>query len=456
MFGRRIVFLVTLSLYAVFQIQGALCQNVATLLSCRLLTGIFGSSPLTNAGGTVSDIWSVRERGLASAIYATVPFLGPVIGPIVGGFVAENPRLGWHFTFWLMFIFSSMTLIAGYFLTPETYAPVLLRRRAAKLAKASNGTVHYISLHDSVNQSKTFSQVMRTNLRRPFIFLFTEPIVLVLAIYVSIVYGTLYALFSGFPIVFQDHRHFTPGTGGLAFLGVGLGIALGTASQSIQNRIYWRIMDQSKSGRAPPEARLHMATLGAVLAPVGLWWFAWTSSPSVHWIVPILAGVPFGMGVAQILQSLTTYLMDTYGIFFASAIAATIVLRSTCGAIFPIFAPLMFDALGDQWAMSVFAALSTVCAPIPFLLWKYGWWLRRRSRCAYKEFTDQADSIQSSSTVVSSQMEQTICERKIPISASGMPTPTLPPHSGSGLPGVSMHRKTLTIESAMSSQTSSS
>ena len=75
------------------------------------------------------------------------------------------------------------------------------------------------------------------------------------------------------------------------------------------------------------------------------------------------------MGVAQILQSITTYLMDTYGIFFASAIAATVVLRSTCGAVFPLFAPTIFNALGDQWAMSVFAALSTVCAPIPLLLW---------------------------------------------------------------------------------------
>jgi len=76
-------------------VQGALSHNLATLLSCRLLTGIFGSSreffflqvqkylkahdfpALTNAGGAISDIWSFRERGLASAIYATVPFLGP-------------------------------------------------------------------------------------------------------------------------------------------------------------------------------------------------------------------------------------------------------------------------------------------------------------------------------------------------------------------------------------------
>lgn len=86
------------------------------------------------------------------------------------------------------------------------------------------------------------------------VFLVMEPIVLLLAIYVAIVYGTLYALFSGFPIVFQQHRHFSPGEGGLAFVGVGLGITLGTASQSIQNRIYWKIMDKSESGHAPPEA----------------------------------------------------------------------------------------------------------------------------------------------------------------------------------------------------------
>jgi MFS family permease len=133
-----------MSLYTAFQLQGALAPNISDLLACRLLTGIFGSSrkclsyeesrflvpispllALTNAGGTVTDIWSFKERGLASAIYATVPFLGPgkpsqmrsqikykhphtVIGPIVGGFVVQNIHLNWRFNFWLMFIFSAI------------------------------------------------------------------------------------------------------------------------------------------------------------------------------------------------------------------------------------------------------------------------------------------------------------------------------------------------------------
>jgi hypothetical protein len=61
--------------------------------------------------------------------------------------------------------------------------------------------------------------------------------------------------------------------------------------------------------------------------------------------------------------------MDTYNVYFASAVAATVVMRSCCGAAFPLFSPSMFNALGDQWAMSVFAILSTICMPIPVLFW---------------------------------------------------------------------------------------
>ncbi|KAF5324914.1 hypothetical protein D9611_004377 [Ephemerocybe angulata] len=404
MYGRRAVFLATGFLYSAFQLQGALSRNVATLLSCRLLTGIFGASPLTNAGGTITDIFNFRERGLASAIYATVPFLGPVIGPIVGGFVAENPHLGWHFNFWLMFMFSLVSLIGGYLFAPETYAPVLLRRRAQQLSLASKDSdAHFVSLHDR-NEPKSLSQVIQKNLSRPFVFIVTEPIVLAAAVYASIMHGTLYALFSGFPIIFQQHRGFTPGQSGLAFVGVGFGIMLGTASQTIQNKIYWRVMEQSESGRAPPEARLHMAILGSFLAPIGLWWFAWTSMPSVHWAVPIVAGIPFGIGIAQILQSLTTYLMDTYTIYFASAISATVVLRSICGAVFPLFCPPLFRAVGDQWAMSFFACFATACVPIPLLFWKYGPWIRDKSIYAYNE---KSSTARSTTTAFSSRTDST-------------------------------------------------
>ena len=84
-------------------------------------------------------------------------------------------------------------------------------------------------------------------------FLFTEPIVLLLAIYIAIAYATLYAFFAAYPIVFQQRRGFSEGEGGLAFLGIGVGNLIGLSLAPIQNRLYWRAMDRN-GGRTVPEA----------------------------------------------------------------------------------------------------------------------------------------------------------------------------------------------------------
>ncbi|EKM55718.1 uncharacterized protein PHACADRAFT_256541 [Phanerochaete carnosa HHB-10118-sp] len=383
LYGRRMIFLSTYSIYTLFHLGGALGHNTATILSTRLLAGIFGSSPLTNASGVLADMWVPRDRGVVSAIYATAPFMGPVIGPIVGGWIVQT-RLGWRFNFWLMFIFSVLSLVLGYFVMSETYAPALLRRRARKLSAASGQC--YVSTFDT-GRKMLLWQKLRLNLKRPFIFLFTEPIVLLFALYVSIVYATLYAFFAAFPIVFQDVRGFSPGEGGLAFLGVGAGVVFGTSLAPYQNRLYWRAMDKSETGKAPPEARLYMPMMGALMCPLGLFWFAWTSLPPVPWIVPILGGFPFGCGIAQIMQGVVQYIMDAYTIYCASAIASTVILRSVMAAIFPLISPTMYAHLGDQWATSVFAFLSLACMPLPFLFYKYGPLIRSRSKFASSQLS---------------------------------------------------------------------
>jgi len=128
-------------------------------------------------------------------------------------------------------------------------------------------------------------------------FLATEPIVLLTAVYISITYATLYAQFSAYPIVFTQHRGFTAGETGLAFLGIGVGVLVGTAMAPLQNKLYWRAMDRSQTGIAAPEtyarvvyvvdlffnfyhSRLYMAMVGGILFPVGLFWFAWYNAIS--------------------------------------------------------------------------------------------------------------------------------------------------------------------------------
>jgi MFS family permease len=321
-------------------------------------------------------MFSAKERGLAITLFAAAPFMGPVLGPIVGGFVGET--VGWRWVEGVMAIFTGVLWIIGCFFLPETYAPVILRKRAAELSKRT-GKV-YKSRGDVDQGPTTFGKVFKTSLSRPWILLFQEPIVFLISIYMAIIYGTLYMLFGAFPIVYQQNRGWSPGIGGLSFLGVAVGMIIAVAYSIWDNKRYARLSDEHK-GFAPPEARLPPTMIGGVAVPIGLFWFAWTNSPSIHWIVSILAGVPFGFGMVLIFLGMMNYLIDAYTIFAASVLAANAVLRSLFGAAFPLFTTQMYHNLGIHWASTIPAFLALMCVPMPFLFYRYG--PKIREKCKY-------------------------------------------------------------------------
>ncbi|PRP78004.1 polyamine transporter 3, partial [Planoprotostelium fungivorum] len=376
-FGRRLLFLITYAALTAFNAGAAGAQNIETLLILRFFAGSFGSSPLTNSGGTLADMFPAKTRGLAMVLFAAAPFLGPAIGPIVGGFVGQT--IGWRWIEGVMAIFTGFILILGYLVLPETYAPVLLRQRAKLLSKTERA--EYVSKFEA-QKRLNYVDLFKTSLGRPWVLLFLEPIVLLLSIYMAIVYGILYMLFAAFPIVFQQGRGWSPGIGGLAFLGIIGGMVCTVAyCVFIENPRYTKAVDRN-NGRAPPEERLPTAIIGAFLLPIGLFWFSWTNYPSIHWIVPILAGAPFGAGMVFVFLAIMNYLVDTYVIYAASVLAANSVLRSLFGMAFPLFTSNMYKTLGIHWASSIAAFLSLVCIPAPIVFYLYGARIRAASKYA--------------------------------------------------------------------------
>ncbi|OCT52285.1 putative MFS-type transporter [Cladophialophora carrionii] len=376
LYGRQLIFGISFCGFTAFCAGCAGANDIATLLVLRFFAGAFGSSPFTNAGGVIADCFQARERGLAMSIFALAPSMGPTLGPFSAGFLAEAQ--GWRWVMGLLAIFAGVMWILGTVFVPETYAPVILRKRVAKLATMT-GKV-YILEADKGKGAPSIKTLLPTALIRPWILLFREPIVLLLSLYIAIIYGTLYLLFGAYPIVFQQVRGWSEGIGGLPFLGVAAGMVLGILFAGWANK--WYTDEAARNGGiAPVEARLPPAFYGAVAIPIGLFWFAWTDYPSIHWISPVLAGVPFGYGFTVVFLAVTNYLVDSYTIFAASALAANTVLRSLFGAAFPLFTPDMFDALGIHWATSVPAFAAVACVPFPFIFYKYG--ARIRSRCVY-------------------------------------------------------------------------
>lgn len=377
LYGRQILFVITHGFVVAFVAASAGCNSMASLLVFRFLAGMFGASPMTNSGGVIADLFPPAQRGLAMTIFAAAPFMGPVFGPVIGGFITET--IGWRWVHGVCSIFIGVVWIAGSILVPETYGPVLLSRRAAALTHET-GHKHVSVLHVQ-NNGASPATVFARALKRPWVLLFLEPIVLVASTYLAIIYGIIYMFLGAFPIVFQHQRGWSPGIGGLAFLGLAVGMMIGLGYTMFDNRRYKKLL---AADRATPESRLPPAMIGALVLPASMFAFAWTNSPAIHWSASIILSAPFGFGCVLVFMSCLNYLLDAYTIYAASVLAAGAILRSFFATAFPLFVTQMYANLGIHWASSVPAFLCVLCMPFPFLVYKYGAALRMKCKYAHE------------------------------------------------------------------------
>ncbi|KZT27656.1 MFS general substrate transporter [Neolentinus lepideus HHB14362 ss-1] len=380
LYGRKLLLAVPFWVYVIFNIPCALAKNIGTLLVCRFLCGIFASAPLTLAGGVISDIWDNNERGFAIAIFAAAPYGGPVLAPLVGGFIGM--QVGWRWLFWVNMIFAAVCAVLVTIM-PETYAPVLLKKRAARMRK-EQGRDNIVTEQELF--PRPFSEVLVETLIRPFQMLLTEPILLLMSLYISLIYGLLYAFFFSFPVVFGEGYGFSDGIVGVTFCSVLIGLAIALLVTPRLEKFYAKKVEEG-GGKADPEARLPGMMLGAPFVPISLFIFGWTAPPYVNpvggnWVGPCISGIPFGFGMVVIYFAANAYLIDAFPAYVASALAAKVVVRSGMGAAMPLFMVQMFHGLGNGWAASLLAFLALGICPIPFLFYRYGKSIRARSKRA--------------------------------------------------------------------------
>ena len=359
----------------------AICYStdLISILVLRFLSGAFGAAPLTNAGGVIADTFPPKTRGLAITVYALVPLLALTMGPIVGGSVVD--ALGWRWLMGVMAMLSASALAITLVLIPETFAPVLLRKRAERLSDMT-GRVYVSAVTIRDDGEVGFLASMVRTLSRPFLLAVHEPIIVLLALYQAIVIGILYLTLEAFPIVYGGTRGWSQKEIGLSFLGVLVGTLCSVLFQLWDNHHYVKLLKRLEPGTAPPEARLFGCCVGSVSIVIGLFWFAWTSGPSMHCLVSIAAGIPFGFGVVLVTIGATNYLIDAYTIFAASALTVCFCGRAVLGATFPLLARSMYENLGIHWGSSVPAFLALACSPFPFFLYRYGPEIRARCKFA--------------------------------------------------------------------------
>lgn len=378
--GRRPIFVSTMVAFTLFHLGQALAQNLETLLVTRFFAGFFAVAPMTTCGGIIADIWDPVGRGLSTSMFSACVFLGPVMGPIIASFVSES-YLGWRWVFWLMMIFAGACTTVGVIFLPETYAPILLAKKAKQLRKVD--PEHNKEIYaEHERQDWSIMGVLNRTLLRPFHMLLMEPILVLVTIYLAVVYGVLYGLFEALPVIFMEKRGFTISQNGLVFIGVGIGAILGSGCNLYFTRHYPELIVKWR-GFPPPEQRLFGAMFAGPCLVVGAFWLGWSGEyPAVPWYVPALSTVLIGLSVNLVFMSFLSYLVDTYLMYSASAFAANTFIRSAVAAGFPLFTVQMFTKLGVNWAGSLIGFVALALAPSPFLFYKYGARIRSKSKFA--------------------------------------------------------------------------
>ncbi len=131
---------------------------------------------------------------------------------------------------------------------------------------------------------------------------------------------------------------------GLMFIPLALGVILSAMCAPIVNNHY-KTLCVKYGGTPPPEMRLIPMMISCWFIPIGLFIFAWTSFPHVHWIGPAIGGLPVGFGFIFLYNSANNYLVDSYQHQAASALAAKTCLRSFWGAAVVLFTEQMYVAI---------------------------------------------------------------------------------------------------------------
>jgi hypothetical protein len=212
--------------------------------------------------------------------------------------------------------------------------------------------------------------------------LFTEPVVLSFGLWSAFCIGTAFMFTQSIVQVYHSVYSWTYFGTGVLQSAVVMGELVGLLVSILEDELYFQsaMKNNEKPGQPIPEARLYLSVPGSFIGLTGgLFWYAWTSKPHLHWILPTVGLGFVGFGMFLVITAVSNYLLDSYGKFTASAIAGCAFLENIFAAFLPLATQSMYANLGFAWASSLLGFLALGLSFIPLVLIAYGKSIRRRS-----------------------------------------------------------------------------
>ncbi|ORY91475.1 major facilitator superfamily domain-containing protein [Leucosporidium creatinivorum] len=389
LWGRTVVLQLANLIYLVFNFVCAFAPNTGSMLAFRFLAGLGGSAPLAIGAGVLGDLWRPEERGKAASYYSLGPLIGPAVGPIAGGWIAQRvPNDGYRWVFFSTTIFCALVQLFGLRFLKETYSPVLLHRQALALKKEMGlpKDSDKVQTVFEIRERKTLRHIITHGLIRPFSMFAAEHIIKVLAVYMGIIYGIIYLTITSTTTIFTEIYGENVGLAGTNFIAQGLGFLIMAQIQGRLMDVLYRKLKNHYASDGKPEFRLPLMVPASIFLPLGLLLYGWGAEHHLHWIVVDIGMFFIAAGMIGNFQVINLYLIDTFSIYAASALAAATFLRSLCGFAFPLFATYMWEGIGYGWGCTLLALVAmAVSWPAIPILYLYGEKIRKTSKYAVKK-----------------------------------------------------------------------
>lgn len=377
-FGRNPVYLVSSFFLLCFTLGDALAPNFGAQITFRFLAGLFSSPALSIYGGSLADLWNMKERENLWPVFALSPLLSPVLSPVVGGWIAD--RVTWTWVYWIGLALSGTIYLLALLCLPETFSPMIIQWRTHHLRQLSGNDNYTCDLEGG----DSLGQRLANNLSRPAKFFTTEPIIIALGFYLVVVYVVIFTFLNGFEFVFQDTYGISTGDTSLAFLGICIGALVSVAILPLIDMLRTRFHKEKGSldtaTPAAPEVLLFPAIIASPFFAISIFWLGWTNYKSISYWSGYAAVILFGYAMTAIFVSSYSYIINIYGTFSSSALGSVTMARYLVAAGMVVAARPMYQGIKVHWALTFLGCLGIVCLPVPYLIYRYGSVLRKKSQ----------------------------------------------------------------------------
>ncbi|CAI6339323.1 unnamed protein product [Periconia digitata] len=371
--GRRMLYLVSCAAFSVFSLITGVVRSPGSVYIGRFVAGLASAVPSVVIAGSVEDIFNTRRRVWIIVLWNAGTTIGLCFGPIYAAYISE--AAGWQWIYNSAAIVTAALFVA-LFGVKESRPSILLGAIINQIKKET--TIRHLEWHNP-DEARDWKALVRVSIVRPGKILFTEPLVIMVALISASSWGMIYLFTESLTVVYLS-LGFTQTQASLPFLAIAVGVLF-----TFLPRLWdMKAVRDRQRQKVPiqPEDKITGFSFAAPAQAIGLAWFAWTIPPAannIHWIVPTSALVLVGFAVNETAHTLSGYLADSYLLYSASAFSGLAVVRAIASGLMPLIAHELYTRLNANIAGSVLAALAAVFCVTPWIFFKFSKRLRQRS-----------------------------------------------------------------------------